>query len=282
MPSAPLTLLWPTLLPPLQVEVEGYFIKQGFLIPAFHKMYWLGGQSSDTKYPVFSWLDRSAGIYPGTYQNWGKLGSLLEPNNAIAPPEYCMLANWTQAYGNPRRWGWSDVNCNMVQATFMCRVQPPVVKYCKAKGTGHDYVLNTNKMSFDGAMGFCNSCGGILVAYDNITEQQDVEKCFIVSVMQATVCVVYLLQHPQAQLRSLAGGWCASRPWLRAHGCFACKLLCASAHLMLWPGSVLPRIHTLWLWKQPGIVTPTICLALVKLPTRAASSAAAPCVSEIL
>jgi hypothetical protein len=171
------------------VEVEGYFIKQGFLMPAFHKMYWLGGYSTDAKYPVFSWLDKSPGIYPGTYQNWGKLDSLLEPNNAIAPPEYCMVANWSQAYGNPRRWGWSDVNCNMVHATFICRVMPPVVKYCKAEGTGNDYVLNTNKMSFDSAMGFCNSCGGILVAYDNITEQADVEKCFIVSGMHAAVHV---------------------------------------------------------------------------------------------
>jgi hypothetical protein len=164
-----------------QAEVESYFISNSYVMPTFHKMYWMGGVSSVAKYPNFSWIDGSAGIYPSTYQNWGKMGSLLEPNNAIAPPEFCMVANFSQAYGSPRRWGWSDVNCNLVQATFLCRVMPPVVKYCKAEGTGSDYILNTNKMSFDDAMGFCNNCGGLLVSYDNMTEQRDVERCFIVS-----------------------------------------------------------------------------------------------------
>jgi hypothetical protein len=168
-----------------QAEVENYFINNAYLMPTFHKIYWMGGVSSVAKYPNFSWIDASPGIYAGTYQNWGKMGTLLEPNNAISPPEFCMVANWSQAYGSPRRWGWSDVNCDLVKATFMCRVMPPVVKYCKSETTGSDYVLNTNKMSFNDAMSFCNNCGGLLASYDNMTEQRDVENCFVVSLALA-------------------------------------------------------------------------------------------------
>lgn len=163
------------------MEVESYFIVSGYLMPSYHQMYWLGARSDVQRYPNFTWTDRSPGIYQGTYQHWGRMGSVPEPNNAVFPPEFCVVANWSQSYGNPRRWGWSDVNCDVVRASFMCKVMPPVVKYCKSETTGSDYVLNTNKMGFDDAMGFCNNCGGVLAAYDNMTEQADVEKCFIVS-----------------------------------------------------------------------------------------------------
>lgn len=40
----------------------------------------------------------------------------------MAPPEYCAVANYSQTYGKPTAWGWSDINCakNFV---FMCRLQ---------------------------------------------------------------------------------------------------------------------------------------------------------------
>jgi hypothetical protein len=49
------------------------------------------------------------------------LEPLKEPNN-VAPPEYCAVANYSQTYGKPTAWGWSDINCakNFV---FMCRLQ---------------------------------------------------------------------------------------------------------------------------------------------------------------
>ena len=34
-----------------------------------------------------------------------------EPNNLSTPPELCVLANASQAFGAPRAWGWADWNC---------------------------------------------------------------------------------------------------------------------------------------------------------------------------
>jgi hypothetical protein len=39
----------------------------------------------------------------------------------LDPPELCLVANATQAFGSPRCWGWSDTNCNN-KYYVMCRV----------------------------------------------------------------------------------------------------------------------------------------------------------------
>ena len=38
------------------------------------------------------------------------------------PPEYCAVANYSQTYGRPEAWGWSDTNC-MYNFIFICRIQ---------------------------------------------------------------------------------------------------------------------------------------------------------------
>jgi hypothetical protein len=43
----------------LQAEVEQFYISSGFLIPIFHKAYWMGLVSNTTAWPRFSWTDRS-------------------------------------------------------------------------------------------------------------------------------------------------------------------------------------------------------------------------------
>ena len=112
-----------------QFEVEQFFINKGYLIPSFHKVYWMGLNSDTATYPVFSWSDPTVktdyllkGPHWGTYT---VLNSAAEPKkepNAIQPPEYCGVANSSQAYGNPRAWGWSDINCNH-NYIFICRLQ---------------------------------------------------------------------------------------------------------------------------------------------------------------
>jgi hypothetical protein len=44
-----------------------------------------------------------------------------EPNNVV-PPEYCVIANYSQTYGRPEAWGWSDTNC-LYNFIFICRIQ---------------------------------------------------------------------------------------------------------------------------------------------------------------
>jgi hypothetical protein len=163
---------------PEQAEVENYFSMMGFLMPTFHLRYWIGAVSSPAHWPSFKWIDQNPGINMTTYQLWGKLGMAPEPNNAPIGNEFCAVANYSQSYGNPRKWGWSDTNCDYIKAPFMCRMLPPLVKFCKSETTGNDYILNTNRMGFDDAMAVCNSCGGLLVSYDNFTEQREVERCF--------------------------------------------------------------------------------------------------------
>jgi hypothetical protein len=44
----------------------------------------------------------------------------------VQPPEFCSVANYTEAYGRPNVWGWSDTNCGN-QYFPMCRInsEPP-------------------------------------------------------------------------------------------------------------------------------------------------------------
>jgi hypothetical protein len=46
-------------LPPSQAEVEHFYISSGYLIPNFHRVYWIGLATNTTNWPRFRWLDRS-------------------------------------------------------------------------------------------------------------------------------------------------------------------------------------------------------------------------------
>jgi hypothetical protein len=39
----------------LQAEVEQWYISQGYLLPAYHKVYWLGLATNTSRWPVFTW-----------------------------------------------------------------------------------------------------------------------------------------------------------------------------------------------------------------------------------
>ncbi len=40
-----------------QVEVELYYIKQGFMFPTFTVNYWIGLRSNKTSWPAFDWMN---------------------------------------------------------------------------------------------------------------------------------------------------------------------------------------------------------------------------------
>jgi hypothetical protein len=74
-----------------QLEVEQYYIKQGLILPVFHRQYWLGLRA--VQHPTFKWLDPfTKPPSSSTYQHWGA----REPNNA-ALNEFCGVGNWSQA-----------------------------------------------------------------------------------------------------------------------------------------------------------------------------------------
>jgi hypothetical protein len=117
---------------------------------------------------------------------------LAEPNNWKAP-EYCAVANATQAYTTA--WGWSDQNCDD-KYIFMCKIAPspppsphsppPSPAPPPPKGspiyyqnsTGYIFVYHAEPLTFNDAQATCLSDGGSLVTYDRLAKQQDVESTF--------------------------------------------------------------------------------------------------------
>lgn len=37
--------------------MEQYYIRSGYLFPAFHEFYWFGYKTTSNKWPAFKWLD---------------------------------------------------------------------------------------------------------------------------------------------------------------------------------------------------------------------------------
>ncbi len=56
-----------------QRYVESYLLRQGVLLPHYHRVYWMGLASNPLDYPVFSWLDASAPSLSSSaaYLHWG-------------------------------------------------------------------------------------------------------------------------------------------------------------------------------------------------------------------
>ncbi len=119
---------------PLQ-EVERYYTTSGFMLPSFHRFYWLGLASGPTTWPNFTWVGNST---PGPsnsssyYSHWGRFrpGGTVEPNNLVTPPEHCGGANASEAYGTvPATWGWADWHCG-AKWPVLCKLRPPLVASC--------------------------------------------------------------------------------------------------------------------------------------------------------
>ncbi len=91
---------------------------QSYLLPSFHKAYWMGSQADSPK--LFSaWLDTL--VRPNfnmSNKHWGMAGSLVQPDNARGQ-ELCLVANASMAYS--KAWGWADTDCADT-FVFMCRM----------------------------------------------------------------------------------------------------------------------------------------------------------------
>jgi hypothetical protein len=103
-----------------QQEVEGYYLRQGYLLPTYHDNYWMGLNTSSSNWPRFNWTERTIrSPGSGAYQHWGRPeGGVPEPNNNRVG--LCAVCNASLSYTNA--WGWADTMCNMTNA-FICRMQ---------------------------------------------------------------------------------------------------------------------------------------------------------------
>ncbi len=158
-----------------QVEVEAYYVQAGFLLPDFHKVYWMGLDSNVKDWPKFRWMDRAVpGPNDDTYRHWGKLlpDGVPEPNSK----GYCAVANFTTSYGGAA--GWCDTDCNKTRAVFMCKKQGNAGYYYNATN-GNTYIFNASYATFDQAQDSCKLRGAHLVAWTSYKEQAEVEGYFV-------------------------------------------------------------------------------------------------------
>ena len=71
-------------------------------------------------WPSFNYTDITVpppALGPAAYRHWGRnMPSGVREPYQTNPPEMCGVANYTQRYGVPVAYGWSDVNCHMDQS----------------------------------------------------------------------------------------------------------------------------------------------------------------------
>lgn len=119
--------------PDEEYDVESFFVGKGLLLPHHAGAYWLGlhiPQSDHGLWPRFRWLDGSPPPFNpveqlGEYAHWGfgEYGSgarYWEPDNLV-PPQFCVVANYSQLSPLDGIWGWSDENCGD-QHAFICKI----------------------------------------------------------------------------------------------------------------------------------------------------------------
>lgn len=160
-----------------QTEIEAAYQQLGFLIPQYHKTYWMG--IARTAKTGMRWLDGSLpGPSSGNYQHWGAYqpGNIPEPNS-ITGQEYCVAANYSQAYGSPPAWGWSDTACN-TQNIFICRKLAPKAYYYNSTG-GSTFIFNASASNWQNAEQACRDSGGHLSSFKSFKEQSEVEQYYI-------------------------------------------------------------------------------------------------------
>jgi hypothetical protein len=162
-----------------QRDVEQYYISSFWLLPAWHKAYWIGLSTESTRsWPRFQWLDGTPGPDNMTYLHWGTMSpqGLQEPNNFERKPELCAAANASQTYS--MAWGWADQNCG-VKMPFMCKKLQPGAYVYTSNVTATTYILNTSYAGFMDAEAACNSNGGHLAYFETADEQEEVEAYYV-------------------------------------------------------------------------------------------------------
>jgi hypothetical protein len=146
-----------------QNEVEAYFAANGYLLPDFHKVYWMGMVKREAG---FVFLDANIKT---AYRNWGIYSTgnagegYPEPNNYFGD-ELCAIANYTMSKQVPPVWGFADYQCTG-RFIFMCKNAAPGAFNFTDPATSYNYLLNTNTFTFDEGEAYCQLRGSHLVTY---------------------------------------------------------------------------------------------------------------------
>ena len=156
----------------LQADVERELVVSGYLLPGFHKAYWMGFNALE--WGAWKWVDPTAGRFSNAaYKHWGT----DEPNNEPAL-QLCGAANHSLVYGEA--WGWADANCG-TKLPFVCKMIPlaplhsagtrPAAPSYLSKYTGNMFTLHTTAVPQAEAEAFCVSQASHLASFLSVEEQ---------------------------------------------------------------------------------------------------------------
>jgi hypothetical protein len=100
-----------------------------------------------------------------------------EPNNKSGS-EYCLAANYTQGYGVPYGWTYTDLKCASMLVP-LCKIRAagssaPV--YYKSNATMSTFALAMSLVNQSAAEAACNKLGGHLASFATEAEQYEVEQ----------------------------------------------------------------------------------------------------------
>lgn len=89
-----------------QNEVEAFFTSSSYLLPTFHRQFWMGLIKRNGA--TWSFMDPSINT---TYTNY---------NKPATPGNLCGAAFFANRVGSPSAWGWGDNSCAS-KSVFVCR-----------------------------------------------------------------------------------------------------------------------------------------------------------------
>jgi hypothetical protein len=100
-----------------------------------------------------------------------------EPNNKFGS-EYCLAANYSQGYGTPFGWAYTDLQCSSMLVP-LCKIRPaggvPLIYY-KSNATLSTFALASDVVNASVAEAACSELGGHLATYASEAEQYEVEQ----------------------------------------------------------------------------------------------------------
>jgi hypothetical protein len=152
-----------------QADVEAYFTAMGYMIPSFHRAYWMGWNAQN--WGAWRWIDPTAGSFSAAaYKHFDP----DEPSNGPGL-KLCGAGNYSQAFDNA--WGWMTASCG-AKMPFICKMVSlrPDSTAAKApayvsKASSYTFMLNTTAASQHDAEETCKSQGAHLASFASVEDQ---------------------------------------------------------------------------------------------------------------
>lgn len=204
---------------------------QGYLLPGYQRLYWIGLTTTLDTWPSYLWIDRSMPGPQGYYSHWGKtrvqgasVGQFALMQEPMDNTATCATAAKQQAFGFPSAWGWISTQCSF-EAVYVCR-RPTKVSFTYNSTAGTVFIFNSTTTSQADADRTCKEAGARLTSYISAAEQV---RAATASHLQGgrrgvlSVAVNALLHHALASIASQA---CTRK--------LAPRNIMSAANLTLW------------------------------------------------